>query len=249
MLTLPRLYGLFQWQMTDWTVQVFVHWIHKLIIVSTKWCNFSSFSHILYEKAVFPDTSSSYTVGKDIQWAVNHATQWVRSLIHCTHIFCLPTIRLMPCVTNVSHTLWLSRNPLGFSGVCLINTGVDLWTQVCSIKSMRRKFNYLIYSDKCYSYVIWENNLLQLEKSFSQDWFLQVSPVRARRRKGCNNVCTPQIDALYQSRQMLAQGPTRLIKYSQTQYNRTYLNKVMTRAEQDWGLLSSYPLLYGANLK
>ena len=144
--TFSRLYGLFQWQMTDWTVQVFVHWIHKLIIVSTKWCNFSSFSHILYEKAVFPDTSSSYTVGKVIQWAVNHATQWVRSLIHCTHIFCLPTIRLMPCVTNVSHTLWLSRNPLGFSGVCLINTGVVLSTQVCSIKSMRRKFNHLIYT-------------------------------------------------------------------------------------------------------
>ena len=37
---------------------------------------------------------------------------------------------------------------------CLLNTGVDLSTQVCSIKSMRRKFNYLIYSDKCYSYVI-----------------------------------------------------------------------------------------------
>ena len=181
--TLPRLYGLFQWQMTDWTVQVFVHWIHKLIIVSTKWCNFSSFSHILYEKAVFPDTSSSYTVGKDIQWAVNHATQWVRSLIHCTHIFCLPTIRLMPCVTNVSHTLWLSRNPLGFSGVCLINAGVALSTQVCSIKSMRRKFNYLIYSDKCHSYVIWENNLLQWEKSFSQDWFLQVSPVSEKAKR------------------------------------------------------------------
>lgn len=62
-----------------------------------------------------------------------------------------------------------------------------------------------------------------------------ISASVSRKREGekAAIMCTPQIDALYQSRQILAQGPTRLIKYSQTQYNITYLNKVMTRTEQD----------------